>query len=305
MNINKGIFFAFLTALISGFAVFFNKFAVSLWADSSVFTTAKNLIAAVFLVSLLILFKKLPELANLSRKQWTNLIIIGLIGGSIPFLLFFKGLSLSPSANAAFIHKTLFIWVAFLAVPFLKERVSGLQFLALGIVLVGVYLFGSPAKFHGYGEFLVLLATLFWAIENVVAKAVLKNTSALLVGAGRMFFGSVFLLGYLLFTGGLGQLFVFSTAKISWLILSGVILFGYVVSWYSALKLAPATVVSSILVIAAPLTALLNSIFITHDFKSSLILPAVLITAGVLVFINFPQKFTVFLKKKYLAWQGS
>ncbi len=305
-NLSKGVYLAFLTALVSGFAVFLNKFAVSIWANSSVFTTAKNLVAAVFLISLLVLLKKIPELKNLNKKQWLQLVAIGFIGGSVPFLLFFKGLSLTSATGAAFIHKTLFIWVALLAIPFLKEKISSLQFLALGIIVAGVYLFSSPVEFHfGYGEILVLLATLLWAAENIIAKITLRDIPALMVGAGRMFFGSVFLLLYLLFTGDLGQLFIFGAVKTGWLFLSGIILFGYVVSWYSALKFVPATVVSSILVIAAPLTALLNSIFVTHNFRSSMILPAILILAGVLVLSRIPGRFAIFLLRKYPSWQGS
>ncbi len=303
---SKGVYLAFLTALISGFAVFLNKFAVSVWSDSSVFTTAKNLVATVFLISLMVLLKRIPELKNLNKKQWLQLIVIGFIGGSVPFLLFFKGLSLTSATGAAFIHKTLFIWVALLAWPFLKEKISSLPFLALGIILAGVYLFNSPVEFHfGYGEILVLLATLLWAVENIIAKIALRNISALIVGSGRMFFGSVFLLGYLFCTGDLGQLFIFGATKTGWLFLSGIILFGYVVIWYSALKFAPVTVVSSFLVIAAPLTALLNSVFVTHNFRSSLILPTVLILTGVLVLSRIPGKFAIFLFRKYLSWQGS
>ncbi len=299
MNEHKGIYLAFLTAIISGFAVFLNKFAVSAWSNSSVFTTAKNLVAAAFLVSLIFLLKKLSELKTLSKKQWFLLIAIGLIGGSAPFLLFFKGLSLTSAVSAAFIHKTLFLWVALLALPFLKEKLSSLQFLALGIILTGAYLLKPIGSFHfGYGEILILSATLLWAIENIIAKFVLRNISALTVGSARMFFGSLFLLGYLLYSGDFGQLFVFSGAKIWWLAISGAILFGYVFSWYSALKFAPATAVSAILVVAAPITLILDSIFITHRFASLPIIPIIMITVGTMFFNLFSRKLKILFKKK-------
>lgn len=285
MNEHKGIYLAFLTALISGFAVFLNKFAVSIWNNSSVFTTAKNMVAAGFLISFIFLLKKLPELKTLSKKQWLLLAAIGLIGGSVPFLLFFKGLTLTSAVSAAFIHKTLFIWVALMALLFLKEKISSLQFLALGIILIGVYFLKPFGNFHfGYGEFLILSATFLWAIENIIAKFALRNIPALTVGSARMFFGSFFLLFYLFFTDNLGQLFVFSGAKAGWLIISGAILFGYVFTWYSALKFAPATTVSTILVVAGPITLFLDSIFITRHFAALPVIPIVMITAGALFF---------------------
>ncbi len=300
MNGHKGIYLAFLTAVISGFAVFLNKFAIGVWSNSSVFTTAKNLIAAAFLISLIFLLKKLPELKTLSKKQWILLAAIGLIGGSIPFLLFFKGLTLTSAASAAFIHKTLFIWVALMALPLLKEKISSLHFLALGIILAGAYLLKPLVNFRfGYGEFLILSATFIWAIENIIAKLALRNISALTVGSARMFFGSVFLLFYLFFTGGLGQLFIFSGAKTGWLLISGAILFGYVFTWYSALKFAPATAVSAILVVAAPITLLLDSIFITRRFAALPLIPIIMITVGAIFFAGLLSKFKFFLRKKF------
>ena len=291
----KGIKLAFLAAIISGFAVFFNKFAMSFWTNSSVFTTAKNLIVVFFLISLMLLLKKRAELKNLSRKQWLQLVLIGLIGGSIPFLLFFKGLSLTSSINAAFFHKTLFVWVALMAVIFLKEKISSLQFLALGVLFAGIYLFGSPREFNfGYGELLILAATLLWAVENIIAKLTLKKLSPLIVGWGRMFFGSIFLFGFLLSTGTANKLLISDINSLGWLALSGLILLGYVTTWYSALKYAPATVVASVLVLAAPITAILNSVFITHQFNTSLILPIGLIALGVLIVSKIYERFRTF-----------
>ncbi len=303
MQENKGVYFALITALISGFSVFLNKFAVSFWENSDVFTTAKILVASFFLVLTVFSLKKLTALKNLSKKQWFLLVAIGLIGGSAPFILFFKGLTLASASSAAFIHKTLFIWVALMAIPLLKEKISNLQFLALGIILSGVYLLKPLGIFNfGYGEFLILSATLIWAVENIIAKFALRSIPSLIVGSARMFFGSVFLLVYLALSGNIGQLFVFSGYKISWLLISGLFLSAYVVSWYAALKNASATVVSCILVAAAPITALLDFAFANPHFKGLPIFSIALIMLGVLFFTRFFEKLKIFLQRRSLLW---
>ncbi len=286
----KGINLALLTAFISGFAVFFNKFGVSLWQNASVYTSVKNITAALFLTGVLIGLRKLPELKALTSKQRFQLVSIGLIGGSIPFLLFFHSLTIIPAVEAAFIHKTLFVWVALLALPFLKEHLSFVQVAALGVLLIGVYLFAAPASFTlSYGSLLALGATLLWAVENIIAKKVLKDLSAITVGWARMFFGSFFLLTYLTFTGGVADIIPTTLAQAGITLGVGFVLFAYVFSWYSALKLAPATVVSSVLVIAAPLTALLNGLFITHTFPTHIILPILVMVVALLMIIELPQ----------------
>ncbi|MFC1757002.1 DMT family transporter [Patescibacteria group bacterium] len=284
----KGIYLALFTALISGFAVFFNKFALSFWSNTSIYTTAKNLVAVLLLSSFIFLFNKRSEFVKLTKKQWGQLVGIGFIGGFMPFLLFFRGLSLSSSINAAFLHKTLFIWVSLLAIFFLKEKISGLQIFALVSLLAGVYLFISPSKINfGLGEALILGATFLWAVESVFAKKVLEKLPALVVAWGRMFFGSIFLLVYLSFVGGVGQLFVFSIDKLAWLFLAGAFLFLYVTTWYSALKFAPASVVSSVLVLAVPITATLNSIFVTHQLSGMQALPAILVVMSIFLVSKF------------------
>src|SRR3989344_5494999 len=89
---NKGYFLVFLTAVISGFSIFINKFSVSA-INPYVFTGLKNVIVAVFLSSLFIFLKDFKIFRTAKIKEWILLAVIGLVGGSIPFLLFFKGLS--------------------------------------------------------------------------------------------------------------------------------------------------------------------------------------------------------------------
>lgn len=278
----KAIALALITAAISGFAVFINKFGVALWADSASYTTAKNIVAAIFLTGLVIGLKKLPELRRLPRTIWIKLVLIGFIGGSVPFLLFFKSLTMLPASEAAFIHKTLFLWVALFALPFLKERLSIVQFLALGVLFAGIFLSTTPNKWVlSTGIVFAFAATVLWAIENIIAKMVLKDISPIIVGWARMFLGSLFLLGYLAISGGLINLIPSSASQAGWAFLVGIVLFGYVVTWYSALKHAPATVVSSVLVIAAPITALLDAAFVSHSFPNNILVPLAFMVLGV------------------------
>ena len=280
----SGIKLAFIAAIISGFAVFINKFGVGLWANSSVYTTAKNIVAAIFLTALLFILKKSVELRKLSKNQWAKLLFIAFVGGSVPFLLFFKSLTLVSATEAAFIQKTLFIWVAILAYPFLKERLDRIQFIAFGILLVGVYLFGAPSEWSfGTGSAMALGATILWAIESVIAKKALAEISATTVAWARMFFGSLFLLLWLIFTGDIAGIIPSSAPQGVWALAVGIVLFGYVVSWYSALQKAPATTVSSILVLAAPITAILDGIIVKHAFPTKVIVPFLLMLVGTLL----------------------
>lgn len=291
VNLKKGILFSLGTAIISGFSIFLNgTYVTKIIKDPYLLTSVRNIIVAIFLSSLLLGISKWIKLKNLNLKQWGQLFLIGLIGGSIPFLLFFKGLSISSSAavNGAFIHKTLFLWVAVLAIIFLKEKLSFWQAGALGVLLAGTYLAGGPKNLvFGQGEKLVSLAVFFWAIEFIIAKNVLKNLPSLVVAWGRMFFGSLFLIGFLYFTNRLGSVGKLDNTQWAWLIGTGLLLFGYVTTWYTGLKYAPATVVTSILTLGFPVTVILNSIFVTHKFDTRQVMGVILICLAVIIVSKF------------------
>jgi drug/metabolite transporter (DMT)-like permease len=256
-----GIGLAFATALISGLSIYVNGFAVRQVSDAAVFTTLKNGVAAIALLALVAATIRPATVRAIRPRSWVRLAVIGVVGGSLPFLLFFGGLSIASAASAAFIHKTLFIWVAALAVPFLGERLGWLQLGALGALLAGQAVLLSPAGMAwGLGETMIAAATLLWAVETVIAKRVLADVPAPVVGAARLGFGMVVLAGYLVAAGKLGVLAVLAVEGWRWAILTGLLLFGYVGTWYAALKRAPASAVTAILVLGAPVTAVIQSL---------------------------------------------
>jgi len=257
---NKGLILVFSTAIISGFSVFINKFAVAM-NSPNIFAFAKNIIVAVLLVGLMLVFKNFKILFNLNKKQWGQLILLGLFGGSIPFLLFFEGLSKTSAAQGAFIHKTMFIFVAILAAFFLKEKINknfilgGLLLLAGNLVVLKSFNF-----YFGAGDLLVLSATLLWAVEAIFAKYILSELPGNIVAWGRMFFGAIFILIYLLATGQASQVLAINLSQLGWIAITAFLLFGYTATWYNGLKYIPASLASTILLLGLPITTLLTAI---------------------------------------------
>ena len=297
---------ALTTALISGVSVFVNKFAVGTVSDPILFSAAKNALVAVLLVGIVVAVKQHKEWRTLSKKQWGQLGLIGLVGGALPFALFFSGLALIPAASGALIHKTFFIWVALLAALFLHERLNAYQWLGVGALLAANIVVGGFTGFSGsLGELLVLGATLLWAFENIVAKRALGELSALTVASGRMVFGALFLLAFLTMTGrvtGLGEM---SLIGLGWTLLTAVFLLGYVVTWYSALKRAPASYVAALLVPAALITNVLSAVFITGALSESQVLAGFLMVLGATFVILYARKTGATLSEQVTPTQAN
>ncbi len=245
------------TAIISGFSIYMNKFAVK-GIDSDIFTFSKNAIVGIFILSLILFTSKFSDFSKLNKKDWLKLVLIGFIGGSIPFLLYFRGLQITTAASASLIHKTMFVYVAVLALLFLKEKLDKKVIFAMLLLLIGNYIMIKPAWNFNLGDLLILSAAFLWAIENTISKHVLKNLSGNIVAFGRMFFGSLFILIYLFSTGKAQLLMSLSSSQIQWILVTSAMLVLYVITWYNGLKYVDVSLATAILLLGSPVTTLLS-----------------------------------------------
>lgn len=258
-TVAPGILLVFLTVLISGVSNFVNAQALAqnpAW-NSDVFVTLRNVAVALALVPLVLLVGRTAR-ERLTRSDWLKLGAIGLIGGAVPFLLFFHGLQMAGQAGAAtasFGYRTLFLMAAVLGVVFLKERLSPRVLLGAVLLLAGIALLQAlTAPIWTDGTAYVLAATALWAGEYTLSKHALRTVPAGTVALGRMGFGGLFLLAYVAATGQLGGLAAVGGAQWGWIALSVVLLLGFVMTWYAGLRTVDVSVATSMLVLALPIT---------------------------------------------------
>lgn len=257
---------AFVAAAISGLAVFLNGYGVRAVPDATVYTTAKNLVAAAILglIGLVaaVVARSRPQVVRTTHRPvaWLGLAALGLIGGSIPFVLFFEGLARASSTHAAFLQKSLVVWVAVLAVPMLGERLRVTHVVALLLLLGGLVVLDSGLVGFGFGpgEGLILVATLLWAVEVVLAKRLLRGFSPQTVAIARMGLGVLVLLGWVAVSGRWHALTALSAEGWRWAMVTGVILAAYVGVWFTALARGAAIDVTAVLVAGAVVTGALN-----------------------------------------------
>lgn len=265
MRTRQGLALALTAAVISGFAVYTNSYGVRAFGSATVYTTAKNLVAAVAIAAALAVAGRRMPREGFTRPrgavQWGGLAAVAVVGGSVPFILFFEGLARVSSGDAAFIQKTLVVWVALLAVPLLGERIGPWHVAAIaGLVWGQAILGGGVGGIRlGSGEMMILAATVLWAIETVIARKLLLGLSALTVATARMGGGVVILIGYTLATTRWSTLTAIGWHQWSWALATGLILAAYVATWYGALARAGAIDVTALLVPGAIITALLQA----------------------------------------------
>lgn len=285
-----GILFALFTAVVSGISVFVNGFVVKGF-DPFLFTTLKNALVAILLFSILILLKQRKEILSLTRTQWKSLFLIGLIGGSAPFLLFFWGLSLGNASVSSFIFRMTFVFATFIAFFYLKEKVST-KFIAGGLlVLLANILLISGDLVFGFGQLLVLIATVLWSAEYTYSRKIVQEINPRIVAWGRMFFGSVILLVLL---GAFGKLSLIQDLAIihwQWILITAVLLLAFVLSWYASLRYVSVSIATSILALGGPITAVLGLMFQGKTLPFIELASLFLTIAGVIMIVGFREMF--------------
>jgi drug/metabolite transporter (DMT)-like permease len=313
----RGVYVAGITAAISGVSVFVNSYGVKAVASPAVYTTAKNLAATFFLALAMLVastarsrrggsiranFATPHELSESlgdgarsatqtsdpsSVGRWLGLAYVGVIGGGLAFVLFFDGLAQSEPASAAFWRDTLVLWVAVLAVPFLRERIRWWNVAAVAFLIIGEVTFtgGVGSLAANRGEMYVLAATILWAIEVVIAKRLLRSLSPATISVVRTGVGAAALVVYLAATGALGTLLAFNAAQFGWAIWTGLLLGAYVATWMTALSRARALDVTSVLVASVLLTWLLQLMAGTASAAASSSLGLILIALGAVLIV--------------------
>jgi len=280
----RGTFLILLTAFISGISIVINRFFV-VKTDPLLFTAVRALIIGIvfFLISLYI---SRSRSVKFNKVSWKYLILIGIIGGSLAFWLFFTGLKLTTAGRAAFLHKTLPIYAAILAVIFLKEKIKKKQWIAMVIMLVGLLLMQLSKLSYEIriGDLMVLGATVLWAVENTLAKKVMdKKESNWVVTFSRMFFGSLILLGVIFLTGKTDLLLSLTLQQMIYIGISTIFLFLYVFTWYWGLKYINLSKASTILLIAPVISLILGIVWLGEQVLALQLAGSALILVGAYV----------------------
>lgn len=292
-----GTILAIVTAIISGFSIFANKFFI-INLDATVFTAIRAIIIGVAFLVLSFIFGSWKLKEN-KKINWIYLLIIGIIGGGFAFLLFFNGLKLTSAGRAGFFHKTLPLYVTVLAFFFLKEKINMKQAMALLLMIVGTLVmvssqipFGEMWLNPQTGDLLVIGATILWAIENVVAKkAMIKGEHNFVVSFARMFFGGVVLFGIALITNKIGILVELSSIQWMYILISTLMLFGYVLTYYWAIRYINVSKAASILLISPVITLIAGMFLLGEPAPLLQLIGSAIILIGAYFIINVRSEF--------------
>jgi drug/metabolite transporter (DMT)-like permease len=262
-----GYYFAALTAIISGFAIYIQGQSVKLFSDATLYATLKNAVVGVaLLIPFALMAATRAELRRLNARQWGLLALLAVVGGSVPYALFATGLKLTTPVTSSLFNHAQFLIVAVLAVIFLGERVGLIVWFALITLLIGTTLGGTAQQrsmqtlVWNQGTLLIALSTLLFAIGFVLAKYLLRDLSIMTVMTAKMTGGAALLLGYVAVSGRLGAVSTLSAAQWENVLATGLILLAFTITAFVALRHITVTAATAIPAAAPLITVVLTAL---------------------------------------------
>ncbi len=203
------------------------------------------------------------ELAFPPRRELGYFAFLGFLGITFHQWLQVSGLVTAKATTTAWIITTIPIFIALLGRFVLKERLGWDRIAGIFIATVGVILVVSHGDLHSvllgkigsFGDLLVLISAVNWAVFSVLSRKALQEHPATQMMFFVMLFGWIFTTVWIVSLNHIGEIANISTTGWISLLFLGIICSGFAyVFWYDALKALSASQVGSFLYIE-PLVA--------------------------------------------------
>jgi len=247
-NPRLGYTLAALNMVISGVAIYVNSLGVRMFSDSTLYTALKNSVVGIaLLVPLVLSGRSRADWRRLGARDLLLLVVVALVGGSVSYALYFRGLQLTTPVTASLVDHTQFLLVALFAALFIGERFGPAVWIALAALFAGITLgIGAGTVRLDAGMPFVAAATLLFAADFVLMKYLLRTVSALTVMTFKMTLGSLLLFLFVAAEGkaaGIGEL---SLLQLGFAGITGLILLAFSVTSVLGLRHASATATTAI-----------------------------------------------------------
>jgi transporter family protein len=133
--------YALFSAVFAGLVAIFGKIGLKS-VDSTLATTVRSIVMAVFLILVSLALGKFQTLATIQGKVLTFIILSG-VAGALSWIFYFLALKTGPAGAVAGIDRTSVVFVVLLAALFIGESLTwktglGAILVTLGAILISV-----------------------------------------------------------------------------------------------------------------------------------------------------------------------
>ncbi|WP_240510108.1 DMT family transporter [Virgibacillus profundi] len=224
-----------------------------------------------------------------AKKHWKHLIIVGFLQTTVVFLLVMYGLRFVDAGKSSVLLYSMPLWSTILATKYLGEKITPAKLSGLLIGMVGLLailgwdIWKEPNIKMIFGEFLIIISSVSWAVANVYYRIKLQSLPKLQVNAYQMFFGTIGIVIATLFMEW-GKPIALNVHSIYYILFTGILASALCFTvWFlilSLIDMATATI-STLLV---PMFGLLfSSLILGEKMSIGVITGSILIIVGIVV----------------------
>lgn len=234
-----------------------------------------------------------------ARRELAYFALLGFLGVTFHQWLQATGLITAAATTTAWIVATIPVFTALLGWMILKEklgltRVSGMILAAAGVILIvskGDLRSLFAGSFDSFGDFLILMSAVNWAVFSVLSRRGLDAHPATRMMFFVMVFGWLFANVWLFgFGPGLSEIPRLSAEGWAGILVLGVLGSGVAyIAWYDALQALPASQLAAFINIEPLVTTIMAVFLLNESITLLLILGAGMILFGVYL-VNRPDK---------------
>jgi drug/metabolite transporter (DMT)-like permease len=145
--------------------------------------------------------------SKITMKYYGLILTSAIAGATIAPIIFFVGLKLSTAADTALLANGETVFSILFALLIFKERLSRVGYIAVTLILGGVFLVTTNLDFNSsifklnIGNVFVIASTIIWGLDNNICKIIVRRVDVskliqlkALIG-GSILLGTVFILG--------------------------------------------------------------------------------------------------------------
>jgi drug/metabolite transporter (DMT)-like permease len=201
---NSNVIIGYLSAIVA--AVLFGS--VSTLAKPMLSTINPIVLSSIIYLIAGLFFTPSASRARSKITKYYGLILTSAIAGAtIAPIIFFVGLKLSTAADTALLANGETVFSILFALLIFKERLSRVGYIAVTLILGGVFLVTTNLDFNSsifklnIGNVFVIASTIIWGLDNNICKIIVRRVDVskliqlkALIG-GSILLGTVFILG--------------------------------------------------------------------------------------------------------------
>jgi len=238
--------------------------------------------------------------SKVTKKIFFLIIISAIFGAAIAPIVFFQGLKMSTAADTSLLANGETVFSILFALLIFRERLRPVGYIAVTLILIGVFLVTTNLDFHSsifslnIGNVLVILSTIVWGFDNNICKIIAKQIHISRLIQLKALIGGTILIGTVI-TSGIP--FNIHSEQIIPIILLGV--FGFAISLYlylHSIKRIGVIKASSLLSLSAVFGLIFAVIFLRESIGINQIIAISVMIFGIHLMYMYEKKNEIILK---------